>query len=61
MNAKSAANVAALATSRSEALRAAAVALILGFGLVWLSGFAYSESVHEAAHDTRHALSFPCH
>ncbi|MGZ9116484.1 MAG: CbtB domain-containing protein, partial [Methylocystis sp.] len=37
------------------------VALTLGFGLVWLAGFAYPESVHDAAHDTRHALSFPCH
>ncbi|MBI1980088.1 MAG: CbtB-domain containing protein [Methylocystis sp.] len=61
MNAKSSANAAALAPSRLEALKAAAVALVLGFGLVWIAGFAYPESVHDAAHDTRHALSFPCH
>ncbi|MGD9657121.1 MAG: CbtB domain-containing protein [Methylocystis sp.] len=61
MNAKSFANSAALAPARAEALKASAVALILGFGLVWLAGFAYPESVHDAAHDTRHALSFPCH
>jgi cobalt transporter subunit CbtB len=61
MNAKSSVNSAALASSRLEALKAAAVALVLGFGLVWLAGFAYPESVHDAAHDTRHALSFPCH
>jgi cobalt transporter subunit CbtB len=60
MNAKSV-NSTALAASRLEALKAAAVALTLGFSLVWLAGLAYPESVHDAAHDTRHALSFPCH
>ncbi|WP_457797518.1 CbtB domain-containing protein [Methylocystis sp. S23] len=49
------------ATSRTETLKAAFVALILGFGLVFGAGFANSESVHDAAHDSRHALSFPCH
>lgn len=46
---------------RSEALRAAVVALLLGFGLIFLTGFAYPEVIHNAAHDTRHGLSFPCH
>ena len=59
--AKSSADSAALPSSRLEATKAAAVALVLGFGLVWLAGFAYPESAHDAAHDTRHALSFPCH
>ena len=48
-------------TDRSEALRAASIALILGLGLVFLTGFAYPEFIHNAAHDTRHSLSFPCH
>ncbi|MBG0803362.1 CbtB-domain containing protein [Methylocystis sp. H4A] len=60
MNVKSV-NSTAFAASRLDALKAAVVALTLGFGLVWLAGFAYPESVHDAAHDTRHALSFPCH
>jgi cobalt transporter subunit CbtB len=51
----------AFAPSRAEALKAAFVALFLGVGLVYLVGFAYPESVHDAAHDTRHSLSFPCH
>jgi cobalt transporter subunit CbtB len=46
---------------RSEALRAAVVALFLGLGLIFLTGFAYPEAIHNAAHDTRHGLSFPCH
>jgi cobalt transporter subunit CbtB len=49
------------AGQRSEALRAAAVALLLGLGLIFLTGFAYPEVIHNAAHDTRHGLSFPCH
>ena len=48
-------------TDRSEALRAAGIALLLGLGLVFLTGFAYPEFIHNAAHDTRHSLSFPCH
>jgi cobalt transporter subunit CbtB len=48
-------------TERSDARRAAAIALVLGLGLVFLTGFAYPEVIHNAAHDTRHSLSFPCH
>jgi cobalt transporter subunit CbtB len=37
--------------------------LTLAFGLLLLAGagFAGSDFVHNAAHDTRHALGFPCH
>jgi len=49
------------AIERSEALRAAFVALVLGFGLVFLTGFSHPEVIHNAAHDVRHSLSFPCH
>ena len=48
-------------TERSEARKAAGIALILGLGLVFLTGFAYPEVIHNAAHDTRHSHSFPCH
>lgn len=37
------------------------VALSLGFALVYLAGFAYSAPAHNAAHDSRHTLGFPCH
>ena len=39
----------------------AAATLLFGVGLVFLTGFAHSETVHNAAHDTRHAMAFPCH
>jgi cobalt transporter subunit CbtB len=46
---------------RSDALVAAFVAMALGIGLVFTIGFAHPSTIHNAAHDTRHALSFPCH
>jgi cobalt transporter subunit CbtB len=52
---------ATLAPAKAEALKAAALALCLGLGLVYVTGFAFPQSVHDAAHDSRHALSFPCH
>jgi cobalt transporter subunit CbtB len=51
----------ALDSTRAEILGAAAIAFSLGLALVYLAGFAYPETAHNAAHDTRHALSFPCH
>ena len=39
----------------------AAATLAFGLGLVFLAGFANSAVVHNAAHDTRHAMAFPCH
>lgn len=47
--------------SLSERVKAAAAALLLGAVLVYTVGFAASASVHNAAHDSRHALAFPCH
>ncbi len=36
-------------------------AMLLGFMLVLLVGFAPIPEVHNAAHDTRHTSAFPCH
>jgi cobalt transporter subunit CbtB len=56
-----AAAVRSLSASKAETLKAAFVAFVLGLGLVYGAGFATSERAHDAAHDSRHALSFPCH
>lgn len=40
---------------------AIALAALLGTLLVAGTGFAHSAAVHNAAHDTRHSLAFPCH
>lgn len=47
--------------SASERVKAAAAALALGTVLIFTVGFAHSTSIHNAAHDTRHTLAFPCH
>lgn len=47
--------------STQERLAIGAMALLLGGFMVLGIGFAQSEAVHNAAHDTRHALTFPCH
>lgn len=39
----------------------AAATLCFGLGVVFLTGFSHSSAVHNAAHDTRHAMAFPCH
>lgn len=36
-------------------------ALMLGLGLLFLSGYAQATILHDAAHDQRHAMAFPCH
>ena len=40
---------------------AATVAILAGFFLVLAAGVAHPEALHNAVHDTRHALAFPCH
>lgn len=36
-------------------------AITFGAIIVFAVGFLPMEAVHNAAHDTRHALAFPCH
>ena len=47
--------------SVSERVKAVAAALVIGVALIYTTGFAASSNVHNAAHDTRHGLAFPCH
>ncbi len=55
------AQTAALQETRSAAIVAAAVTLLLGVFLILGAGFAQSNAMHNAVHDARHAFSFPCH
>ncbi|MCT8159195.1 CbtB domain-containing protein [Pseudoruegeria sp. SHC-113] len=36
-------------------------AAAFGIGLLFFAGFAQATVFHDAAHDTRHAIAFPCH
>ncbi|MDC9823188.1 CbtB-domain containing protein [Devosia sp. ZB163] len=47
--------------SISQRLTAGVLALFLGLVLVGGVGFASDMAIHNGAHDTRHALGFPCH
>jgi cobalt transporter subunit CbtB len=44
-----------------ETTKARVLALFFGALILFSVGFAYSMPVHNAAHDTRHTLAFPCH
>lgn len=44
-----------------DRVAAIAISAALGLFLVWGVGFAGPDSIHNAAHDTRHAVAFPCH
>jgi len=48
-------------TDRAGALTVVFAAVFLGIVLIAGSGFAGSEVLHNAAHDSRHANVFPCH
>jgi cobalt transporter subunit CbtB len=39
----------------------ALMAFTLGMALVSAVGFAQPELLHNAAHDWRHSMNFPCH
>ena len=56
-------NAAPSAADRSRVVARAslAAAFALGASLVFLVGFAQSQTLHDAAHDTRHSNGFPCH
>lgn len=50
-----------LQESRTNILAMAAILFALGLGLVFVSGFANADILHNGAHDSRHSLVFPCH
>lgn len=36
-------------------------AALTGLTLLFVSGYAQATVLHDAAHDQRHAMAFPCH
>lgn len=50
-----------IAASLRGRAAAAAIAAFLGALLIWAVGFSPMAAAHNAAHDTRHSLAFPCH
>lgn len=50
-----------LARPRASLLLQTAAALAFGIVILFAVGFAPLEAAHNAAHDVRHTLAFPCH
>ena len=48
-------------TATVSAVIPALSAILLGVFLVLGIGFANSDTIHNAAHDSRHSFAFPCH
>ena len=46
---------------QQKAFIPALAAILLGLMLLFGTGFAGSQAIHNAAHDARHAFAFPCH
>jgi cobalt transporter subunit CbtB len=36
-------------------------AALIGLALIWFAGLSQAQAVHDAAHDARHSVAFPCH
>jgi cobalt transporter subunit CbtB len=47
--------------AREGTVRAALAAGLLGLAILFVVGFAAPAAIHNAAHDSRHAIAFPCH
>ena len=46
---------------KSRVLAPALAAILLGVFIILGTGFAHSDIIHNAAHDSRHSFAFPCH
>jgi cobalt transporter subunit CbtB len=47
--------------SISQRIQAGLVCVFIGATLVFAVGLSHMTVAHNAAHDTRHSLGFPCH
>ena len=61
MNTTTQAGPPAQGQSATGSTLAVALALALGLGLIVVAGHVQAETLHDAAHDVRHATGFPCH
>lgn len=47
--------------TRAAASAPVLLAMLLGAGIVFAAGFMQIGPAHNAAHDSRHTVAFPCH
>lgn len=48
-------------TSSLGRLSLAGITMLVALGALWLVAFSHQPMFHDAAHDVRHSLNFPCH
>ena len=51
----------AQSAAKSSVLMQSIFVAMVGMTLVFVAGFAHSQTIHDAAHDMRHSTGFPCH
>ena len=44
-----------------ERIAACSFLIVIGAVIIYTIAFAHSTTLHNAAHDVRHAFAFPCH
>ncbi len=49
------------ASQTQSGIGAAIVAALMGVAIVVITGHVQAGTLHDAAHDVRHATGFPCH
>ena len=49
------------ASAAGSSVIPAPFAVVLGLGIITLTGHVQASALHDAAHDVRHATGFPCH
>ena len=49
------------ASASRTGLMSAMLAMIIGVGIIAVTGHVQAAALHDAAHDVRHATGFPCH
>ena len=54
-------NVAVVEIAGSKRIATAVFAAALGIFFIYFAAFSHSTVLHNAAHDTRHAIAAPCH
>lgn len=50
-----------ITTAAQSSLLAPLLFLALGLGIIFVAGHVQATTLHDAAHDVRHATGFPCH
>lgn len=58
---KTAIAIAATESKAASTTLSAIAAAFIGLGIITLAGHVQAATLHDAAHDMRHATGFPCH